>query len=472
MRHPKVSIILTNYNKSQFLKKSIESVLNQTYKNFELIIIDDASTDGSEKIIKNYIHLKNIKYFKRNKNSRTAAIPRNEGVKKSNCEYLCFLDADDYWKENKLFEQIKNLKKSTFLSFTSCDYVDKNNNKINSIISWVREKLQKRYYDKGLPGMYIYNSIVFSSVLIKRNVFKKFYFDESLDVVGNEDYDLWLKFFNVHRRNVGYISKRLVSIRKLDISLNRNYFYATIRSFHVSLKFFLKQKKFINVHQFLFGLFLRINKLIYKTTFPIIKRYFIYTILILFLSYTTIFKSTLFWKIGNNLLAYDEKYLTNNLLILSGNGDFEYKNTSYQMRYLDIRKIEESKKFNKIFILGRQQEIDESLILKSLLLLDGFDESKIITLNEQYRNTKENINYIENILKDNSIKKINLISSPYHTKRYRLLWNKNTNDIDLIILENQNNPLKQKDKILNSKKIKLILYEYLAIFYNRLRGWI
>ena len=97
MRNPKISIILTNYNKSHYLNRSIKSVLNQTYKNFELIIVDDASSDGSEKIIKKYIHQENIKYFRRKKNSRTAAIPRNVGVKNSTYEYLCFLDADDYW---------------------------------------------------------------------------------------------------------------------------------------------------------------------------------------------------------------------------------------------------------------------------------------------------------------------------------------------------------------------------------------
>ena len=472
MKYPKVSIILTNYNKGKYLKKSIESVLNQTYQNFELIIVDDASTDGSDKIIKNYINLKNVKYLKRKINSQTAAIPRNQGLKYSIHEYLCFLDADDYWHENKLFEQIKNLKKNTFLSFTSCDYVDENNKKINLIISWIREKLQLKYFKKGLAGLYVYNSVILSSVLIKKNIFKNFYFDESLDLAGNEDYDLWLKLFKFYEKNIQYTDKRLVSIRKLEKSLNRNYFYATLRSFHVALKFFLKQEKFINIKQFLFGLFLRINKLIFKISIPILKRYFLYVFLIIFFSYNVIFNTNIFWKIGNNLLAYDEKQFTNNLLILSGNGDSEYFNTSYQRRYLDVRNVDKYKNFKKIFILGRSQEIDESLILKSLLLLDGFDESKIITLNEKFRNTKENINYIENILKENSIKKINLITSPYHTKRYRLLWNKNTENIDLNILENQNNPLKEGSREFNSKKIKIIIYEYLAPVYNFLRGWI
>ena len=350
--------------------------------------------------------------------------------------------------------------------------MDKNNKKINAFISWIRERLQKKYYDKGLSGLYIYNPIILSSVLIKKSIFKKFYFDESLDVVGNEDYDLWLRFYNFYGKNVSYINKKLVSIRKLDKSLNRNYFYATLRSFHVALKFFLKQKKFTNINQFLYGLFLRVNKLIFKITFSIIKKYFVYTVFIIFFSYIIIFKSALFWNLGNNLLAYDEKNLTNNLLILSGNGDYEYKNTSYQMRYLDVRNIKEIKNFNKIIIMGRQQEIDESLILKSLLILDGFEESKIISLNEKFRNTKENINFIENILKRNNIKKINLITSPYHTKRYRLLWSKHTDGIDLNILENKKNPLKQKNKSLETKKIKLIIYEYLALIYNWLRGWI
>ena len=74
-------------------------------------------------------------------------------------------------------------------------------------------------------------------------------------------------------------------------------------------------------------------------------------------------------------------------------------------------------------------------------------------------------------MKEDSIKRINLITSPYHTKRYRLLWDKHTYGINLNILENHNNPLKQK-KILNLKKIKLIIYEYIAIIYNYLRGWI
>lgn len=472
MKNPNISIILTNYNKSKYLKDAIESVLNQTYQNFELVIVDDASVDNSNEIIKNYTHLKKVKHIKRKINSKTASIPRNQGVKESSYEYLCFLDADDYWHKDKLFEQIKVLKKNTVLSFTSCDYVNKSNKKINLIVSWIRKKLQKKYYNKGLAGLYVYNSVVLSSVLIKKNIFKKFYFDESIDVVGNEDYDLWLKIFKVHEKNIIYLDKRLVSIRKLDQSLNRDYFYAILRSFHVALKFFLQQKKFINVRHFLFGLFLRINKLIFKLSVPIIRRYFIYVFLFTFFSYNIIFNTSLFWKIGNNLLAYDEKQLTDNLLILSGSGDVNYFNNSYQERYLDFRQIDKNSHYKKIFIIGRVQEIDESIILKSLISLDSSINSEIISLNEKFKNTKENLNYLENILKANSVKEVNLLTSPYNTKRIRLLWNDNVKNIDLIILENYNNPLKRDIKTLNLKDIKFIIYEYSALFYNFLRGWI
>ena len=66
--------------------------------------------------------------------------------------------------------------------------------KINLIVSWIRERLQIKYHNKGLAGLYIYNSVILSSALIKKNIFKEFYFDESLDIVGIEDYDLWLRF--------------------------------------------------------------------------------------------------------------------------------------------------------------------------------------------------------------------------------------------------------------------------------------
>jgi glycosyltransferase involved in cell wall biosynthesis len=117
-----ISVIIANYNKEKFLDKSISSVLNQSYKNIELIIIDDCSTDSSWNIIKKfYKNDKRIKIFKTKKNSKSASIPRNLGISKAKGYYVAFLDSDDFWYLNKLDYQIDNIKDNE-LSYTAANY--------------------------------------------------------------------------------------------------------------------------------------------------------------------------------------------------------------------------------------------------------------------------------------------------------------------------------------------------------------
>ena len=115
----KISIIITSYNSEKFLKYSIQSVLDQSYKNFELIIVDDLTTDKSRKINKKFLkkYRKN-KYFFLKKNSGTASIPRNKGAEIAKGDFICFLDADDIWHEDKLKIQLNFLKKNHLVSFT------------------------------------------------------------------------------------------------------------------------------------------------------------------------------------------------------------------------------------------------------------------------------------------------------------------------------------------------------------------
>ncbi len=100
MKNPLVSIIIPNYNKEEFLSICIQSVLNQTYKNFEIIIIDNFSSDRSLDVIKKFIDAR-INLFQFQNNGIIAA-SRNFGIKKSNGKYLAFLDSDDYWMKDKL----------------------------------------------------------------------------------------------------------------------------------------------------------------------------------------------------------------------------------------------------------------------------------------------------------------------------------------------------------------------------------
>lgn len=109
-----VSIIMPSYNTASFISKTIESVLNQTYKNWELLIVDDCSTDDTDEIVSKY-NDKRIVYLKNEKNSG-AAISRNRALRNAKGKWIAFLDSDDLWHPTKLEKQIKFMKKKwTFL---------------------------------------------------------------------------------------------------------------------------------------------------------------------------------------------------------------------------------------------------------------------------------------------------------------------------------------------------------------------
>jgi len=118
---PFVDVIISNYNKSKYLEESINSVINQTYKNWLLYIIDDCSTDNSLDIINKFKNLKNIKIIALKKN-KGAAFARNLGMRVSKSKYISFLDSDDGWNIKKLEKQISFMEKNN-LNFTYTDYL-------------------------------------------------------------------------------------------------------------------------------------------------------------------------------------------------------------------------------------------------------------------------------------------------------------------------------------------------------------
>ena len=113
-----ISIVIPTFNSSKYLSQTIETALNQTYKNTEIIIVDDNSTDNTIKIIKNY-QKKNskIKFYKiknkKNTGSGSGSKPRNIGIKKSKGKYIAFLDSDDLWDKNKLQRQMETISINT-----------------------------------------------------------------------------------------------------------------------------------------------------------------------------------------------------------------------------------------------------------------------------------------------------------------------------------------------------------------------
>ncbi len=116
----KIDIILPNYNSSLFITETINSVLDQSYKNWKLIIVDDFSDKKTVNILKKITSNKKIKVFWQKKN-RGAGFCRNYAIKKSNSPFVAFIDSDDIWKKNKLKNQIGFMKKNNF-SFTYTNY--------------------------------------------------------------------------------------------------------------------------------------------------------------------------------------------------------------------------------------------------------------------------------------------------------------------------------------------------------------
>ena len=164
------SIIVPMFNAASTIVGCVRAIIDSHFQDYELIVVDDASTDGSQNIIKKIS--KNdrriIPVLRRN-NSGTASIPRNQGAKIARYEYLCFLDADDKWKENKLNSQIKQINKKVVFNFTACEYINDKGEKHSSIfLNYIRVKLQKFFLSKGLTGLFAYNPIILSSVMIEK----------------------------------------------------------------------------------------------------------------------------------------------------------------------------------------------------------------------------------------------------------------------------------------------------------------
>ena len=117
---PSVDVILPNYNKAKFLEEAINSVIYQTYKNWNLYIIDDHSSDNSFEIINKFLNIKNTNIIRLKKNMGPSFC-RNYGMRLSKSKYISFLDSDDNWTEDKLEKQIFFMEEND-LNFTYTDY--------------------------------------------------------------------------------------------------------------------------------------------------------------------------------------------------------------------------------------------------------------------------------------------------------------------------------------------------------------
>ena len=263
------SVIIPTFNNSRFLKLAIESVLSQTYTNFEILIINNNSTDDTSRIISSFNDFR-ISEFKIN-NSGVIAKSRNMGIRLSKGEWICFLDSDDKWYKSRLETILKNIQKYfKFDVFTT--------NEFKTFINSSKKK--KLFYGPLLSNKYksllLYgNRLSTSATVVRKDFLKKnkILFDETISYITVEDYDLWLKLalrnakfkfinkfegeylihnnnssgkFELHNNNLNNLLKNHV-YKIQEFSTNKNKLWTNIYSCREFIKL-IKSKNILKIN--------------------------------------------------------------------------------------------------------------------------------------------------------------------------------------------------------------------------------
>lgn len=216
---PLVSIITPLYNAEKYIAETIESVLNQTYKNWEMIIVDDCSQDESISIVNEYVRKdRRIKLLKNIKN-RGVSATRNKAIRNVSpqSKYIAFLDSDDLWKSNKLEKQIYFMEKNNY-SFTFSDYeiIDKTGQSSKEI--YYKDNFVN--YSKALKG----NPFACLTVVLETRLSINVEFSNE----KHEDYIYWLDILEKNSINAYNLPMLLGKYRKTDESLSSNKVKAAI----------------------------------------------------------------------------------------------------------------------------------------------------------------------------------------------------------------------------------------------------
>ncbi|CDD26716.1 glycosyl transferase family 2 [Clostridium sp. CAG:452] len=210
MEEDLVSIVTPTYNCGKFIAETIESVIEQTYKNWEMIIVDDCSKDDTQTIVGKYIkNNKRIKYIKFEKN-QGAAIARNVAIKEAKGKYIAFLDSDDLWSKDKLEKQIGFMKKNNYnFSYTNYEEIDEKSMSLNIQVTGPKKITKAGMYNYCWPGCLtvIYNAEKVGRVQIE-------------NLPKNNDYAMWLKV--IKKSKCYLLNENLAKYRIRQGSISRN----------------------------------------------------------------------------------------------------------------------------------------------------------------------------------------------------------------------------------------------------------
>lgn len=238
MNEPKISVIMPTYNASLTIERSILSVLNQSYSNFELIIVDDCSTDNTVDVVSS-ISDDRLKLISLEKNSGSPSTPRNVGLAECKGDYIAFLDADDIWYPRKLEVQIEFMLIGN-IDFSCTGYDIENYGKVVS--EYIPPPVVE-YHD-----LLTNNSIGCLTAIVSKRLIK----DHRFPNCGHEDFALWLKLSKGIK--VYSIDEKLACYNRMEGSVSADkkklfgFFwniyrneegFSTVRSLWLSTQYFI-----------------------------------------------------------------------------------------------------------------------------------------------------------------------------------------------------------------------------------------
>lgn len=217
-----VSIIMPSYNTAKYIAETIQSVIDQTYTTWELIIVDDCSTDNTDDVVAAFLNKEQrIRYLKNKKNCG-AAISRNRAVREAKGKWIAFLDSDDIWMPEKLKLQLDFMKKYDIaFSYTNYCEIDEESCLIGKMITGPKKITRTGMYNYCWPGCLtvMYDAEKIGEIQIK-------------DIKKNNDYAMWLKV--CQRANCYLLDENLAKYRKRSGSIS-NHSYMELIKWHYHL---------------------------------------------------------------------------------------------------------------------------------------------------------------------------------------------------------------------------------------------
>ncbi len=219
-KEPLVSVIIPTFNCEDYIEEAIDSVLNQTYRKIEIIVVNDGSTDDTQEVLKKYGH----KIILINQTNAGAPFARNRGLEIARGKYITFLDSDDIWQKSKIEKQVYYLERNKNVGLVYCDWDMLIKDNTGKFIH--QDQSPAHSYVKYNTSGWIYNQLLFDStlntscVMIRDSIIKKVG-KFNTKYLSGQDYDYW---FRISRLTQVYkLDEKLASYRQHENNMTQKY---------------------------------------------------------------------------------------------------------------------------------------------------------------------------------------------------------------------------------------------------------